>query len=293
VFLLIDISIDIYLIYLHHEFLLMGLRSILGFLVLCDSVALKFSQYPKYGLDLLRNESNPEEQYVIRMALSASMLFSDIYFYYGKETTSGFDLFTNWVNLARGGIDLDGRNYTFAIEYVQDYSNESDVKMVYKSLVSKYDIFYSPVTSGLTRPAVEITDPAGKLILSSASTTSIFVNRTAAFTLAPSNNGYLESSMGAFSANGAKSVAVLKDVGYGGCGDTPEDSVNIAKKYNLTLHGFYMLDATSANYSALVREVVSDLMANKVETIVGCSYSELCYAVSSPPHLLLSRTRFL
>jgi hypothetical protein len=239
------------------------------------------SRYPKYGLDLLRNESNPEEQYVIRMATSASMASDDLYFYYGREMTSGFDFFTNWVNLGRRGISLWDRNYSFAIEYVQDYSNKSDVTKVYRSMVSKYDIFHSPHSSGLTQPAVEITDPAGKLIFSSASTTSIFVNRTAAFSMMASNNGYLESSMGAFSANGAKSVAVLKDTDYGGCGDTPEDSVNIAKKYNLTLHGFYMLDVTSANYSGLVREVVSDLMANKVETIVGCSYSKLCYAVRS------------
>jgi ABC-type branched-subunit amino acid transport system substrate-binding protein len=211
------------------------------------------------------------------------MSSSDLYFYYGKEMTSGFDLFTNWVNLARGGINLWGRNYSFAVDYVEDYSNKSDVSKVYSSMVSKYDIFHSPYSSGLTRPAAEITDPAGKLLISSASTTSIFAGRQAAFTIATSNNGYLDSSMGAFSANGAKSVAVLKDSGYGGCGDTPEDSAIIAKKYNLTLHGFYLLDVSSSNYSAIVREVALDLMAHNVETIVGCSYSELCYAVSSFP----------
>jgi hypothetical protein len=256
-------------------------RHLVAFLVLYGTASTgRFSRYPKYGIDLLRNASNLNEQYVIRMAMSASMATTDEQYYYGTETTAGFDLFTNWVNLDRGGINVGGRNYTFAVDYVEDYSNKSDVEKIYKSIVSKYDIFRSPSSSGLTQAAVDITDPAGKLILSSASRTSIFAGRSAAFTVSPSNIAYLDSSMGAFSANGAKSVAVLKDSGYAGCGDTLEDSATIAKKHNLTLHGFYLLDVTSSNYSALVREVALDLMANNVETVVGCSYSELCYAVS-------------
>jgi ABC-type branched-subunit amino acid transport system substrate-binding protein len=256
------------------------LRSILAIVFYDTANAGRFTRYPKYGIDLLRNVSNPDEQYVIGMATSASMAYTDEYFYFGRETTSGFDLFTNWVNLDRGGINLWGRNYSLAVDYVEDYSNQSDVSKVYSSMVSKYDIFHSPCTSGLSRPAVDVTDPAGKLIISAASTTSIFANRTAAFPVAPSNNGYLDSSMGAFSANGAKSVAVLKDSDYGGCGDTPEDSAIIANKYNLTLHRFYLLDSSSSNYSGVVREIALDLMAHNVETVVGCSYSKLCYAVS-------------
>jgi hypothetical protein len=222
------------------------------------------------------------------MAMSATMTSTYKYYTYGTETTDGFDLFTNWVNLDRGGISLGGRNYSFAVDYFEDYSNKSDVTNVYKSIVSKYDIFHSPTSSALSQAAVDITDPAGKLIISSASTTSIFAGKTAALTIMASNNGYLDSSMGAFSANGARSVAVLKDSGYGGCGDTPEDSVTIAKKHNLTLHGYYLLDVTSSNYSALVREIALDLMANNVETVVGCSYMELCYAVSASLRIIYS-----
>jgi ABC-type branched-subunit amino acid transport system substrate-binding protein len=254
---------------------------ILAALSLCNTVDGRFTKYPKYSLDLLRNKSRPEEQYVIRMAAAASMSSTDLYFHYGKEMTSGYDLFTNWVNLGRGGIDLWGQKYTVVFDYIEDFSNKSSVNSIFKSMLSEYDIFHAPYSSSLTRPAVDITDPAGKLMIASAaSTTSIFVGRRAAFATISSNNEYLESSMGAFKVNGATTVAVIKDIGYGGCGDTYEDSVNTAKKHNLTLHGYFLLDSTSSNYSGLVLEVAIDLKANNIETVVGCSYTKLCADVS-------------
>jgi hypothetical protein len=259
--------------------------SILAVLALYHAVEGRFTKYPKYSLDLLRNKSKPEEQYVIRMAAAASMSPSDLYFHYGKEMTSGYDLFTNWVNLVRGGIHLWERNYTVVFDYIEDFSDKSSVTSIFNSMLSEYDIFHAPYSSSLTRPAVDITDPAERLMIASAaSTTSIFVGRRASFATISSNNEYLDSSMGAFRANGARTVAVLKDIGYGGCGDTYEDSVNTAYKHDLTLHGYFLLDSTSSNYSGLVLEVAMDLKANNIETVVGCSYTKLCYDVSWPSY---------
>lgn len=268
----------------------MIITSVLVGAFLCRSAqSVRFDKYPKYGLDIQRNASDPEEQYVIRMGSSASMASTDDYFHYGKEMTSGWDLFTNWVNLERGGIRLWGRNYSVAFDYVEDYSNKTDVTKVYESMLSEYSIFHAPYSSSLTMRAADVTDPAGMLMIAAAaSTTAVFAGRTATFATISSNNQYLESSMGAFHANGAKTVAVMKDIGYGGCGDTYQDSVDTATKYNLTLHGYYLLDSASSNYSAQVLEVALDLQAHNIETVVGCSYTKLCYDVSFVCKVFLS-----
>lgn len=258
------------------------IASLLTVACLCHSVqsAVRYDKYPKYGLDIQRNASNAQEQYVIRMGASASMASSDEYYYYGREMTSGWDLFTNWVNLERGGIRLWGRNYTVAFDYVEDYSNKTDVTKVYQSMLSEYDIFHAPYSSGLTQRAVDVTDPAGKLMIAAGATnTAIFAGRDSAFTLIASNIQYLESSMGVFRANGAKTVAVMKDTDYAGCGDTYQDSVDMAAKYNLTLYGYYLLDSSSSNYSAQVLEIALDLQANQIDTVIGCTYLKLCFEV--------------
>jgi ABC-type branched-subunit amino acid transport system substrate-binding protein len=190
-------------------------------------------------------------------------------------------MFAKWVNLDRGGVNLHDKKYPVAIKIVEDYSNKSAINSVYNELLPDFDFFFAPTSSGFTNVAADVTDPAGKLMVTSAaSATYVFKDRNSTFGAVPPSIQYLESSMGAFSSLGAKSVAVLKEDSYSGC-DSYEDSFVTATKYNMSLFGYYPLNPASPSFSADFIELAQKFKDGGLETIIGCTYGILCYEVLS------------
>jgi ABC-type branched-subunit amino acid transport system substrate-binding protein len=233
----------------------------------------------RYKIDLLRNESIEEEAHVIRVAASSSMYWSDTFVRYGRDMVRGWEMFAQWLNKERGGIVLNGTAHSIVFDFIQDYSSNSLVTNVYKSLLKDYDLFFSPYSSGLSRSAADVTDPAGKFLLATgASNTAVFRNRKSSFTTLPPNLEFLDSSFAAFAGYGSKTVAVIKDTDYAACG-TAQDSNNSAIKAGLTLYKHYDVDPASSYYSSTVRSIIAELKEHSVESVMGCTYLPLCYEV--------------
>jgi hypothetical protein len=191
----------------------------------------------------------------------------------------GWDMFAQWLNVERGGIQLNHSSYYVVFDFIEDYSNNSMVTKAYKSLLKDVNFFFAPYSTRLTRNAVDVTDPAGRFLLATeASNTAMFKNSRSSFTTLPPNLEYLDSSLAALAAYGSKTVAVLKDIDFGGCG-TAQDSNTTALKYGLELYKHYDLDPSSPYYSSTVSGILAELKEHGVETVMGCTYLGLCYEV--------------
>jgi hypothetical protein len=190
-----------------------------------------------------------------------------------------WDMFAEWLNKYRGGIRLNGFNYSMVFNFIEDYSNNSLVTKVYKSLLPDFDLFFCPYSTSLAWNAVDVTDPAGKFLLATSSSgTAVFKNRRSSFTTLPSNVAFLDGGFGAFAAYGSKTTAVIKDIGYGGCG-TAQNSNSTAQKYGLKLYKHYDVDPSSPNYASTISSIIAELKEHGVETLMGCTYLGLCYEV--------------
>jgi hypothetical protein len=237
------------------------------------------TRHRRYKIDLLRNESNEEETRVIRVATSASLYYKSIYAMYGRDMVRSWDMFAEWLNKERGGIKYNGSNYSIVFNFIEDYSDNSLVTKVYKSLLEDFDLYFCPYSSSLAWNAVDVTDPAGRFLLAtSASGTAVFKNRRSSFTTLPSNVAFLDSGFAAFTAYGSKTTAVIKDMGYGGCG-TAQNSNDAAIKAGITLYKHYDVDPASPSYASIVSDIIAELKAQEVETVMGCTYLGLCYEV--------------
>jgi ABC-type branched-subunit amino acid transport system substrate-binding protein len=189
-----------------------------------------------------------------------------------------WDFFTEWVKGYRGGIILNGSSYSIAFDFIEDYSNKTLVTEVYTSLLPGFNLFFGPYSSVLSRSAADVTDPAGRFLLAAGTNTSAFKDRKSAFTTLPPNMAYFENSFAALVAYGAKTTAVIKDSDFAGCG-TPQESHASAIKAGITLYKHYDVDSSSPYYYSIISSIIAELKEHGVETVMGCTYSRLCFAV--------------
>jgi ABC-type branched-subunit amino acid transport system substrate-binding protein len=188
-------------------------------------------------------------------------------------------MFALWLNTERRGIKLNGSSYSILFDFIDDYSNATLVTKVYKTLLGDYDFFFAPYSAVLSKAAIDVTDPAEKYLMStSASGTSIFQNRVSSFSNLPSNVMFSDASMAAFKSFGANSTAVIKDIDISACGNS-SDTTRIAKKYGLHLYGHFDVNPKSPTYESEVSTIISQLKANRIETVIGCTFQTLCFLV--------------
>jgi hypothetical protein len=190
-------------------------------------------------------------------------------------------MFALWLNTERKGIKLNGSSYSIFFDFIDDYSNDTLVTKVYNTLLNDYDFFFAPYAGTLAKAAIDVTDPAGKYLMStSASNTAIYLNRASSFSNLPSNVMFSDASMAAFKSFGAKSTAVIKDIDISSCGNS-SDTEKIAKKYGLHFYGHFDVNPKSPTYETEVASIISQLKANGVETVIGCTFQTLCFLVSA------------
>jgi ABC-type branched-subunit amino acid transport system substrate-binding protein len=239
----------------------------------------------RYNIDILRNESIEEDLRVLRVAATASLRASDAYARQSRDMVRGWHMFALWLNTERKGIKLNGGYYSMYLDLIDDYSDATLVSKVYKTLLSNYNFFFAPYSTSLSKAAVDVTDPAGKFLMSTAASgTSVFQNRASSFTNLPSNVMYTDAAMAAFKSLGASSTVVIKDVDISACGNS-SDSKKVAEKYGLNLYGHFNVNPKSSTYASDVATIISQLKANGIETVIGCTFQTLCYLVSASVNL--------
>ena len=111
----------------------------------------------------------------------------------------------------------------------------------------------------------------------------LFENNSHAYGTLPASNLYDQAAFRALSNFGASSIAIISD------NDLPTHCNNNSIQYsselfNLELFSYYELDPTSSTYVDDIRSILLSLKENGVDSILGCSYIDLCIHVSN--HLL-------
>ena len=90
---------------------------------------------------------------------------------------------------------------------------------------------------------------------------------------------YVEAAFRSLSTFGAKRVAVLRDKNEPMCFLDTVSAVSAGSP--VELYGYYDLDPTAPDYQEHIRGVLVDLKENGVESVMGCSYLDLCIQVSA------------
>lgn len=250
-------------------------------LMLCLSVAAAERPQIAYQTGLLTARTGNN----IKLGAAISFQSADKYGYGGRMVANGWDMFINWVNIERGGVRLNGMNYSFVLTYAEDYSDETYVRRAFEQYLQAYemDFYLGPYSSGLTAAAVSMTEPAGRLMLAAvASNSSIFRGREFSFSMYPPDYTYDEVVFEVFSSLGAASIAIVQDVGYPQC-DNVTASVEYAARYGINLYGHFVVDPLSATYSNDVTVIFEELKGAGVHVVHACSYLDLCIQVRILP----------
>jgi hypothetical protein len=215
----------------------------------------------------------------LRFAASTSAASTDSQRTFGRMLFGAYTMFVNWVNIEKGGIIINGTNYSVSIHFVEDYSSQAYVTEAYETLAPDYDFFFGPYSSSLTRKAVEVTESQQKLLMAgAASEQRIFSSSKYTFGTLPYSPQFVESAFSTFSALGAKKIGIISDLDYASCRNTTL-SQKFSVTYNISLFRHVLVDRSDSNYSAVVRETLREFQSNGVDVVHACTYSTLCYEV--------------
>ena len=130
----------------------------------------------------------------IRIGSPISFQIGDEFFSYGVTISNAWNMFAEWVN-DRGGIKVNGKNYSVSIHYVEDYSNKTLVAEICDSLTNSnaMDFMFGPYSSGLTAACQDVTDMRNILLMSGGSSDSdLYRNSELLFGTLPGDLEYAE-----------------------------------------------------------------------------------------------------
>lgn len=215
----------------------------------------------------------------ITIGAPISYRVGDKYYSVGSFISNGWTMFAEWVNYERGGVKLNGLTYSISIKYIEDFSDEYYVTKATNFLLAQpdTDFMFGPYSTSLTHTCVALTEAHDALLIAQASDTSIFAASDYAYSVLPPKNTYSETAFATFSGLGASSIAVIVESNMELC--SLNSSYTFADTYNMTLFGYYAIDLSNASYSSSLRDILQSLKDNNVQTILGCSYYDLCVAV--------------
>lgn len=123
------------------------------------------------------------------------------------------------------------------------------------------------------------TEPRKKMLMAGGSVnTAVYSGRQYTFGTLPPGYLYVEAAFQALSTFQAPRVAVLRDTNEVICNEA--EVRRVSQLYpDMQLFDVYEVDPTDILYKANIRSILLDLKANGVESVVGCSYLDLCIQV--------------
>ena len=126
------------------------------------------------------------------------------------------------------------------------------------------------------------------MIASASANEMVYAGKNYTFGTLPPSLLYVQAAFRCLSRFNASRVAVLRDINDPMC---LNDTVSaVSEQSSVELYGYYTLDQTAPDYEDQILAILSDLKANGVESVIGCSYRDLCIYVSV---LLLVTTAFI
>jgi hypothetical protein len=154
------------------------------------------------------------------------------------------------------------------------------VVVVTTDLTHSLSLSLSHFHSLLTHLAAEITDPARKLLMAGAAANeNVFHGRNYTFSTTCPSSLYIQTAFRSLQQFNATRVAVIRDDDEPIC--IPSIVSDVSSTSPVTLYAQYTIDHNAPDYEDQIREILMDLQANGVESVLGCSYKDLCIHVST------------
>ena len=123
------------------------------------------------------------------------------------------------------------------------------------------------------------TEPLAKLLMAGGSVnTAVYAGRNYTFGTLPPGYLYVDAAFRTLTNFAAPRVAVLRDVTDPICSEA-EVARAAALHPEVLLHGYFELDPAAPDYQDQIRSILEDLKAQGVESLLGCSYMDLCIQV--------------
>ena len=135
--------------------------------------------------------------------------------------------------------------------------------------------------SGLTNVTATQTEPHGKILMAGGSVnTAVYADRSYTFGTLPPGPLYVTAAFRTLTNLEVPRVAIIRDTTEPICFE--DDVLHFSAQYpDVQLYGYYQVDPSSPDYSSNIRTILQDLQANNVESLVGCSYVDLCIEASA------------
>ena len=98
----------------------------------------------------------------LRLGGTISYDANDDFRFYGQQTLDAWMFFIEWVNEVRGGILINGTNYSVSLAYMDDFTDMEFVKNGFEfmlgnnSILEGLDFMLSPYSSSLTDAAQQV-----------------------------------------------------------------------------------------------------------------------------------------
>jgi len=199
---------------------------------------------------------------------------------YGRWSVNSWHMLCDWVNGARGGIDVGGVKHKLKISYANDHSAGATGKAVAEHMIDtlKVDFMLGPYSSGSTGTVTEATE-SRKIIVAAggAAATSKFAGKKYLFgTFVPSST-YMNPALEILAE---KSGTKLK-VGYfsedasftkGVCSGV----TNHAAAAGLELDPEGLIVVPKSPSAEELEGVIAKFVERKVDVVFGCTYYKTC-----------------
>eukprot|EP00602_Paraphysomonas_sp_CaronLab_P005348 CAMPEP_0185017998 /NCGR_PEP_ID=MMETSP1103-20130426/842_1 /TAXON_ID=36769 /ORGANISM="Paraphysomonas bandaiensis, Strain Caron Lab Isolate" /LENGTH=1593 /DNA_ID=CAMNT_0027547641 /DNA_START=63 /DNA_END=4844 /DNA_ORIENTATION=- len=216
----------------------------------------------------------------IKVSAPVSYQLGDEFFGYGMAMTNAWSMLVEWVNYDRGGIHLNGLNYSLKIQYVEDFSDPSHVSQLCQSFAAEEEVqfIFGPFSSSLTSACVNATEDKEKIILSGGSSdTDMYREYELLYGTLPGDASYMSTAFCALKNFGAESVAVIRDTEYTSCMNST--ALLNADDCGINISGVYDVDPQSPFYEQNVTAILEELKSQGIQSIYGCSYGPLCIEI--------------
>jgi len=130
----------------------------------------------------------------------------------GEDVRQGYDLWADWVNNEKGGIEVDGKMYSVEIVYYDDESDPDTTAKLVETLISEDEVQFllGPYSSGLTTSASAISEKYDVIMVEgNGSSESLFERgfQNLFAVLTPASY-YTQSALEMVAEKGAKTVVI-------------------------------------------------------------------------------------
>ena len=218
----------------------------------------------------------------IVLGAPCSFNIDDRFFAHGPQLKNAWSLYINWVN-NKGGINFQGKNVSITLLCIEDHSDVEYAANAVNNMLSDdvaVDLFLGPYSSSLTKHVSDILDPLGKFLMApAAAKVEVYSGKSYTFSTTAPSFVYVEAVFKSLCNFKAKRVAIIRDNNEPIC--HLDEVLAINSSHAVDLYGYYDVDPNDPDYEMNIRAILIDLKVNGVESVLGCSYVDLCILIPS------------